>query len=334
MKIIVKDEIDFIVILLDHFNKKLKDIILKIQQMISTIADSNKEMANAITSFSENAQGQAAASEEITATIEQVSAGFENIVDGSSEQMNTISFLKNKISELSSKILELDNNTKETNSLTLNISDKARSREESLNIITKSMLKINESSNEMINIIKIINDISEQTNLLSLNAAIEAARAGDAGRGFAVVAEEISKLADQTAHSLKDIDNIVKENHDEIDTGIKNVNETVEFIKQMISGVANIKNMMDRVSENMQKQLATNSNVNSEITKVESRSDEMKSATNEQKTAFDEIVNSISNINLLTQQNASGAEELASAAEEIAGSSSMLEDEINFFNVN
>ena len=89
----------------------------------------------------------------------------------------------------------------------------------------------------MQNIVGIINDISDKINLLSLNAAIEAARAGDAGRGFAVVADEISKLADQTAHSIKEISDLIQENETEISRGTENVRASVEMISQIISGV-------------------------------------------------------------------------------------------------
>ena len=86
------------------------------------------------------------------------------------------------------------------------------------------------SSREMMGIVDIINDISEKINLLSLNAAIEAARAGDAGRGFAVVADEISKLADQTAISIKEIDRLIKVNNDEITAGGDNIDSAIDTI--------------------------------------------------------------------------------------------------------
>ena len=78
-----------------------------------------------------------------------------------------------------------------------------------------SITNITESSQQVTDIISIIDDISDKINLLSLNAAIEAARAGEAGRGFAVVADEISKLADQTAASINDIDSLIRKNNNE-----------------------------------------------------------------------------------------------------------------------
>jgi methyl-accepting chemotaxis protein len=102
------------------------------------------------------------------------------------------------------------------------------------------MKKIGASSGEMTGIVEIINSISDQINLLSLNAAIEAARAGDAGRGFAVVADAISKLADQTATSIKDIDGLIRANTEEIERGISNARTTIETISGIIEGVESI----------------------------------------------------------------------------------------------
>ena len=113
-------------------------------------------------------------------------------------------------------ILEMGQKTRDTSSLTESISDQARTGSKSLEDMNESITKISASSGEVKNIIGIINDISDKINLLSLNAAIEAARAGEAGRGFAVVADEISKLADQTAQSIKGISDLIRENDSEI----------------------------------------------------------------------------------------------------------------------
>ena len=183
--------------------------------------------------------------------------------------------------------------------------------------MNQSMSKIGESSKEMSNIVDIINSISDQINLLSLNAAIEAARAGDAGRGFAVVADEISKLADQTATSISDINRLIKANDDEIQKGLRSVSDTVENTSIIIKGVASIRDMISAVYDIMKKQLDTSRSVTATADEVKESASEIRTATEEQKTAVVEIVKSISIINELTQANA-GAEEMSANAEELA----------------
>ena len=128
---------------------------------------------------------------------------------------------------------------RETAEVSTQISLKAREGEQSMTGMNSAMTRIIQSSEEMTGIVKIINDISERINLLSLNAAIEAARAGDAGRGFAVVADEISKLADQTASSIKSIDTLIRTNESEIGKGNQNVGAAVEKINYIISDIEN-----------------------------------------------------------------------------------------------
>lgn len=183
------------------------------------------------------------------------------------------------------------------------IYESAKSEEQSLGIMNESMGKISGSSKEITGIIQIINDISDQINLLSLNASIEAARAGDSGRGFAVVADEISKLADQTASSIKNIDNLINTNDREIKNGIGNITTAVEKINYVIDNIDSIVGTISAISSNMDEQNKANETVKNNAGQVSRISEEIKMFMNDQKVAMNEISRTVGSINELSQNN-------------------------------
>ncbi|MCP4133377.1 MAG: hypothetical protein GY754_20585 [bacterium] len=327
----IKNEINELGAWFNEFMENIDGVINSIKNMIKVLFTSSAEMSTTTAHFSENANNQAASAEEIMSTVEELSAGFSNVFERSSEQNLSLKTMIMRVEELSGIINEMSGKVTDAREQAGGFSSKAQSGETSLTHMNRSMTKISSSSSEMMNIIKIIGDISDQINLLSLNAAIEAARAGDAGRGFAVVADEISKLADQTATSLSDIGTLIRENDDEIKKGISNVNETVDTISVIIEGFNSISIMMANISEYMQQQIATNLAVNEEMSNVNTKSDEIKYSTQEQRIASDEIVKSIALINELTQENATGADKLAANAENIETLAQMLSKNVDFF---
>lgn len=299
-----------------NFNH-MKLLFDSINDASANLVSSSEELSATASSFSDNTQSQAAAAEEIMATVEEVSAGVDNVAGGAVEQYQRMQGLLERIRVLSETIIEMGTTIGMALNVTKDITGYAQEGESSLNSMNESMQKINSSSNEMTNIVGIINDISDRINLLSLNAAIEAARAGDAGRGFAVVADEISKLADQTSMSIKEIESHIKLNNNEISRGTVTVKDAVSTISRIIDGVNSINVMIDELSARMEKQKDLNSQVNSEAEYAISRSDEMRMATEEQKTAVTEITRSISNVNELTQSNTAEAEKLFTHAKHV-----------------
>ncbi len=321
-------------------SKKSEDNFSRAQKLLDSLrgasndlAASSEELSQMASSFSENTQNQAASAEEIMATVEEVSAGVDNVTGGAREQFERMKGLLDRIRVLSETILGMGTTIKMAMNVTKDITGYAGEGEKSLRSMSESMNKITASSNEMTNIVGIINDISDKINLLSLNAAIEAARAGDAGRGFAVVADEISKLADQTSVSIKEIDSHIRLNNDEITRGTKTVEETVSTISKIIEGVNSINVMIDEISGQMERQQQLNSQVNSESENAMNRSDEMRLATEEQKSAVNEIARSISNVNELTQSNSAGAERLFTHARGVRELAESLKAQLGAYGV-
>jgi methyl-accepting chemotaxis protein len=291
------------------------------------------EGAETIVSFSDSAQNQAASSEEITATIEEISGGVDNISQGAQSQFEILSEFIDKMKGLFRLIEEMGGKIQDTLNVATAVSEKATAGAQSLKEMNVTMDKIIASSQEMTNVVSIINDISERINLLSLNAAIEAARAGEAGRGFAVVADEISKLADGTASSIQDIDDLIKLNNNEIKTGMVNINKTGETIKAAINGFNTINANMAAIYDYMQRELEANNILSRDAMEVRNRSDEIKNSTHEQMTALEEIVKSIAGMNDMIQGNSAGAEELSANTEQMSQMSETLKNKMELFKV-
>ena len=315
--------------LLEHLRQVLTES-LKISHRLS---GSTEDMNNTINHFSDSTGELSAVVEEITGTVEEVSASMDLVAGAASRQNDSMHQLISTVNDLSSTIQGLGQKVKESLSESETISRSARSGEESLQQMTGSIRRVQDSSQNMVRIVNMINDISDRINLLALNAAIEAARAGDAGRGFAVVSDEISRLADETASSIKEISSMIDRNNSDIEKSISITDGSIGNIRTVITGVGKIHDLMNEIYGFVQKEVEVSQLMNHEMEDVRNQSQEIRHSTEEQKRSIGEVSHSISSINNMTQSTATASQELAEESGMISHLASKLKDQISYFKV-
>jgi len=309
----------------NEFISKIRSIVSMIIKSAEALTASSTELSTSSVSLSDNAQKQAASSEEMTSTVEELSATTENTADISVTQHEKFNLLISMISKLSDNIVNLESTVKDSVNLSEKVSEEVLSGDKHMKLMNNSMEKITDSSQKMMGIIEIIDDISNKINLLSLNAAIEAARAGESGRGFAVVADEISKLADQTSSSLKDIDYLIKVNKDEIAQGMDTVLKSIAILENIMHQISGISERMQGIFRNTEDQIKIKTEIGNQIDSLQTLSGQIKNSAEEQKFAFGEIVKAITDISSIAQSTASSAEEVSNNS----GTISVLSKEIS-----
>ncbi len=163
--------------------------------------------------------------------------------------------------ELISSIQDVSTNANDVSSVAYDSAEQATSGGEAVQTAVTSMLEIKKSSDEISSITSIISDIAEQTNLLALNAAIEAARAGEHGKGFAVVADEVRKLAERSAKAALQITKLIKESSVRVDDGTKLSNNAGEMLNVIIEHVRKTADMIGQISATTEEQAATSNTI-------------------------------------------------------------------------
>jgi methyl-accepting chemotaxis protein len=325
------DEIGVLSANFNAFTEILTGIIEIVKETSDSLAISAKEVSKAAIRYSDNAGSQAATTEEITASIESIDSKIHNISNHIAVQSKNLNQLIAQLGTLTKVIHDMNEVIELTMNNISSISKEATQAESSLQTMQVSMSSIRTSSNDVAKIVRIIADILKKINLLSLNAAIEAQRAGDSGKGFEVVADEISKLAERTAVSIKEIELIIQKNNSQTSDGITNIQTLIKKINSILLGVNSMTGMVGQISDFMQKQIAINQTVEAESTLVRDLGNQIEDDILEQKNSFGEIVKSISVINEITQANSAESHKLADNSVQVASMADSLKQQVEFF---
>ncbi|HON78812.1 MAG TPA: methyl-accepting chemotaxis protein [Spirochaetota bacterium] len=305
---------------LDH----IRSIMETCSKVSETLTSTAEGMSAGADSFSDNAQTQAASIEEITSTLEEISATSESSANMTVEQKERVMALTDNLMKM--RDLVAGGRDKMTRAMERKDQLDARINDARDEIVTclRSMENALLSSRKVEESTTLITDVSDQINLLSLNASIEAARAGEQGKGFAVVADEVGKLAEKTQVNAKEITALVAATDRELtetSRALENVNAATKDVLEYAASFGSFVMEVNRISE---EDLQMNDSVQKDVQGVLEGSEEIKVAMEELKNAIMEITKSISIINTATQDLASGAEELSGSAENITGSTNEL----------
>ncbi|MBN2010016.1 HAMP domain-containing protein [candidate division KSB1 bacterium] len=243
--------------------------------------------------------------DQVNNASKQISDTSQSLAQSASEQASLIEEISSSMKEMLSLLAKNTETTAEMRHLSQDAIQVTKTGTSNMSKLSNVIIKIKSSADQTQHVVKTIDDIAFQTNLLALNAAVEAARAGEAGKGFAVVADEVRNLAIRCGEAASNTAELIKESVAISEEGIR-VNEIV------------VENLRD---------------INSHISKVDNFIDDIADASIHQKNGFEQIESAVEQMNQSTQQNAANSEESAGIAQELYSQANDLIHMVTQFNL-
>ncbi len=310
------------------------DVLLKMRQVSASLADSSRELAQAskqaeratqqiagsIQQVASGASDQATSLQDTMKAIGQLSSAIDQIAKGAQEQAQIIDRNVQVVNRISTAINQVSDSAQQAAAGAKVAADSAykgaamsRQTVEGMENIKRTMdaasARVNglgERSKEIGKIVAAIDGIADQTNLLALNAAVEAARAGEQGRGFAVVADEVRKLAEKSSLATKEIADLI--------SGIQNdVLETVAAMKKGTREVDGGYELANKAGQSLDEILSRSKDMGVQVEQISSAAQQLRDMSKE-------MVQLSDNISAIVEQNTASTEEMAATAKQVSQS--------------
>lgn len=328
-----RDEIGTLMLSANEMNNKLKQTIHSIYTVSETVAASSEELA-------QSSNEVQAGTEQITVTMQELASGTETQASTTGDLAETMTAFKRSIHDTTQEGVELKEHSSHVQNLTVSgkgLMVQSTKQMAAINDImldsVKKVESLNEQSAEISKLVSVIDEISNQTNLLALNAAIEAARAGEHGKGFAVVADEVRKLAEQVQFSVTDISTIVhriqgetgnvtsalQSGYEEVKRGTAQLDQTNETFDQISNAVEDMIENITTISTNLHHLAQNSETINVSI-------DDMASISQESAAGVEQTTATV-------EETAATMDEIARSANQLAGMAEELNTQLQQFKI-
>ena len=241
----------------------------------------------------------------VSNSVNEIAFANEDLRQRTESQASAVEQTSISVQKVNESAQIAQSNLTETEQLMLTMQNNAKSGQVIATDAKSIMQDVSSSSDQIKNIISVIDEIAFQTNLLALNAAVEAARAGDHGRGFSVVASEVRELAQRSARSANEIKSLITSSVDQVAQGNLQVDQSCEALVGIATSIINANDKMAQIAE----------------------------ANHSQTASFNEINVAVNNIEQSTQQNAAMVEQIASSAAALNDETKRMVEEVNYFKV-
>lgn len=319
---------------------KVGEFVNSMRNMLSSINDESEKLKQqsdnsdmVSRSMFDASQSQSEAMQQLNETVDQLATAVNDIAQNATTLATVVSDTRensDKANESMKETVEISQKGREDME---HLSSAMEGIQQANNQLVESINKVGAASEEITNIVGVIGNIAEETNLLSLNASIEAARVGEAGKGFAVVATQIGKLAQTSAESANNIASLIEEVHKLIEDAVNQANESAENIQQNSELIDVAVGTFDKIYSNIQESNRLIEEMIHDVEKVDDVATNVAAISEEQAASADEILatseNMVEQANNITQSS----QDVADNSHELANTSQTLTSYVQKFKI-